>query len=261
MPPPIRFKVAELVEEVRLMQGLAGKFLENEDLGALANVKEQVERLSYTQQKTTIATRANWPIRTKRCNGGYERQEGGQYKDLFGELTFRWELKPLGQASKTRGTTREAELAGIASSVVRLKVGQGESNVPVASWRMELGDNVSPGAFFHAQIPDTTGPISVEANQTPLTMWPTWLPVPRLPIPPITPMLALEFALGELFRDKWRDHIGGGGHDADRWRSLQRERYVRFYDWQKKIAETSGLGSPLTSVINAKPEYDIFVRR
>ena len=259
MPQPIRFKVAELVEEVALMEQLAGKFLDNANPGVLAHVKDQLEQLRYAQQKIKVATTAGWPIRTMQCDGGYERKEGGQRKDLFGELTFQWELKPLGPASRGRGTSRLAEIAGIASSVIRLKVVQDGSNVAVASWRMELGDNVSPGAFFHAQIPDTTEPTSSDENQTPPTMWPTWLPVPRLPIPPMTPMLALEFTLEELFRDKWRNHIGGGGHHADRWRSLQRERYVRFYEWQRKVADASGSGSPLLSVIDAKPQFDLFL--
>ena len=238
------------------MEHLAGTFLENEDPGVLANVREQFEQLRYAQQKMTIATNTGWPIRTKPCNGGYERQEGGQRKDLFGELTFQWELQPLGQANRRRENARQAELAGVASSVVRLKVVEDGCHVSVASWRMELGDNVSPGAFFHVQIPDATHSVS---EQTTPTMWPTWLPVPRFPIPPITPMLALEFTLEELFREKWRNHIRGGGHHVEAWRSLHKGRYMRFYDWQKRVAETSGSGSPLLSVIDSKPRFDIFL--
>ena len=72
--------------------------------------------------------------------------------------------------------------------------------------------------------------------------WPHWLPVPRLPIPALTPMLALEFTLAEIFQDCWPRHLASGGYEVDKWRALQQRRYVSYFEWQKKMAETSGPG-------------------
>ena len=40
------------------------------------------------------------------------------------------------------------EVVGIASTVARLKINHGGTMVDIASWRMEFGDNLSPGAFL-----------------------------------------------------------------------------------------------------------------
>ena len=259
MTEALRFKVADLVDEVIVMERLARKFLAAEAGEILPKVKEQFETLFHQTHKTTIAVDAGWPIRTKPCNGGYERDEGGTRKDLFAELVFKWELCPLGTATGKGQRHRQVEIAGIASSVVRLKIIRDESDVTIASWRMEFGDSASPGAFFHAQIPDTMESAGSDQCPPELNMWPPWLPIPRLPILPITPMLALEFTLGELFRDGWRTHLASGGHDVSHWRSLQTKRLVNYFEWQKKNAQTSGPGSPLLGVIDAKPKYNLFL--
>ena len=259
MTASLRFEAADLVTEVDLMQKLAGKFLLADATEILLGVKEQIDRLRYSTQETTIAVNANRPIRTKPCNGGYERKNGGARKDLFGELLFKWELRPLGKASNKRAAKRQVEIAGIASSVVRLRIDHQGEKVVVASWRMEFGDGNSPGAFFHAQIPDTLGGSSQEEEPTCKQMWPSWLPVPRLPIPPITPMLALEFILAEIFQEGWPAHLASGGYDVDRWRVLQRRRYVSYFEWQRKNVETSGQGSPILAIKDAKPTSEFFV--
>ena len=82
----------------------------------LKNVVSQLETLRYRGDETTVAVAPEWPIRTIACNGGYERAEGGAYKDLFAELTFKWQLRPLGDASKKPQARRRVEVAGITST-------------------------------------------------------------------------------------------------------------------------------------------------
>ena len=255
MTAPLRFRVVDLADEVELMQKLAVSFLEPGVNGVLSNVKDDIETLYHRTQVISISVDANWPIRTVPCNGGYERNEGGTRKDLFGELLFKWELHPLG----ARGRKRQVEVAGIASSVARLKVDHQGHEVAIASWRMEVGDLNSPGAFFHAQIPDSLGGSGQPANSACPQMWPPWLPVPRLPIPPMTPMLALEFMLAEIFRDSWLQHLESGGYEVDRWRTLQQERFERYFEWQRKNAEVSGEGSPILAIRDAKPDPELLL--
>lgn len=259
MTSALQFYVADLSAEVLLMEKLSANFLEQGARGVLAEVKSQIESLKSISQKITIGVDDNRPIRTIVCNGGYERNKGGQCKDLFGEIVFKWELLPKGNPNKKQGGNRLVEVAGIASSVARLNVDRGGHKTTLASWRMEFGDSISPGAFFHVQIPDTL-PTSTNTGQPPkLEKWPEWLPVPRIPIPPITPMLALEFTLGEIFGEQWRDHLGSGSHEASRWRNLQRQRYLRYFDWQKQNVDKSSLGSPLLAMTAAKPHWDFFL--
>ena len=259
MTSPLRFEVADLVTEVELMRELSGKFLVADASDILIGIKDQFDGLRYSNQNTTIQVNTARPIRTKPCNGGYERGNGGTYKDLFGELLFKWELRPLGVASSKLAARRQVEVAGIASSVARLKIERQGVTALIASWRMEFGDSNSPGAFFHVQIPDTLPGSDGEREPAPQQMWPRWLPVPRLPIPAMTPMLALEFILAEIFQEDWPQHLASGGYAADRWRTFQLRRYVAYFEWQKKNVEVSGKGSPILSMKDAKPAAEFFL--
>ena len=151
------------------------------------------------------------------------------------------------------------EVAGITSTVARLKINYEGTALDVASWRMEFGDDASPGAFFHAQIPDAWDASAQEDQGYPPTRWPHWLPVPRLPIPVLTPMLALEFTLAEIFQDRWPQHLSSGGYEVDKWRALQQSRYVSYFEWQRENADTSGSGSPILATKGAKPAWDLFL--
>ena len=259
MTSPVQFYVSDLAAEVSLMERLASKFLERESIGILAGVRSQIENLKSSRQQITIGVDESRPIRTIACKGGYERNKGGECKDLYGEILFKWELLPKGSPIKKQGGNRLVEIVGIASSVARLNVERGGCKVTLASWRMEFGDSVSPGSFFHVQIPDTLASATVGQDNLPLEKWPHWLPVPRIPIPPITPMLALEFTLGEIFREEWRAHLKSGAPEVNGWRSLQKKRYLRYFEWQRKNVDASGIGSPLVSIIDAKPCSGFFL--
>ena len=92
------------------MRKLAINFLEEGTAGVLQNVIEQLETLRYRRDETTscLCRSPDWPIKSIACNGGYERDDGGSYKDLFAELVFQWHLRPLGDASK-KAQARDAE--------------------------------------------------------------------------------------------------------------------------------------------------------
>ena len=271
MTGPLQFELRELTEEVKLMRKLAANFLDTGTGDVLKNVEDQLETL-YSRREgaiVSVGVSPSRPIKTIPCEGGYERGCGGAYKNLFAEIVFKWQLQPLGQASKKpksqaskkRKENRRVAVAGIASTVARLKINHERETVDVASWRMEFGDDVSPGAFFHAQIPDTLETSQQEHQADTIGKWPHWLPVPRLPIPALTPMLGLEFTLAEIFQDRWPQHLASGGFEANKWRVLQQSRFVKYFEWQKENAEKSASGSPILDTKRAKPDWNMFLSR
>ena len=259
MTGPLQFKLRELIEEVELMEKLAAAFLDEGTADVLKGVAGQLETLRHWREETPMSVSPKWPIKTIPCEGGYERDNGGAYKGLFAELVFMWQLQPLGKPSKRRQANRYVEVAGITSTVARLKIDHEGTPVDVASWRMEFGDDQSPGAFFHAQIPDASETSHQEHQASPFGKWPHWLPVPRLPIPVLTPMLGLEFTLAEIFQDRWPEHLASGRHEVNRWRVLQRRRFVNYFEWQRRNAAKSGSGSPILATKCAKPACDMFL--
>jgi hypothetical protein len=71
-------------------------------------------------------------------------------------------------------------------------------------------------------------------------------------------MLAIEFVLGELFQEEWRDHVGSVGgivrqSDIDHWRNLQEERLLAFLDWQRDSLLSAAFGTPLQTLKWGKP--------
>ena len=130
----LQFEVHELINEVELMRKLANDFLEEGTINVLRGVVEQLETLRHRHEETTMSVGPEWPIKTIACNGGYERDDGGTYKDLFAELVFKWQLRPLGDASKKPQARRRVEVAGIASTVARLKINHEGTPVDIASW-------------------------------------------------------------------------------------------------------------------------------
>lgn len=242
------------------MKGLAEPFLRPDSLCVLDHLNSQIQTLHYGTKPLCLEVKPSWPIRTIECNGGYERLEGGRHKTLHAELAFVWEVCPLGQPSKKSGARRLFEVAGKASTVASLHVTHEGETSKLASWRMEFGDDVSPGAHFHAQIPDTLRSGSeTDAPLKELRMWPSWLPVPRLPIPAFTPMLALEYVLAEVFQDQWPARLKSDPHGIGKWRDLQRRRLSAYFRWQQKISNSEDVLTPLIAVKNAKPSPDMFL--
>lgn len=76
----------------------------------------------------------------------------------------------------------------------------------------------------------------------------------------MSPFLAVDFALGELFQDRWTKHAIKEGHHTNRWRSLHRDRLVRFFEWQAKRVKDS-VGSPWIALKPAKPPRELLVAK
>ena len=151
-----------------------------------------------------------------------------------GEMSWTWEISPLRPKAKPKAAPDAFDVNGIASAKIQIRKATDENADVLATWKVELGAVDSPGCYFHSHI---AGDLSI----------------PRIPSLFVTPMAALEFLLGELFQDRWAEHVSNDSHDVQFWRSTQVKSLVQVLDWKKKKIE-SGVGSPWIALKRAKPE-------
>lgn len=234
----LEFNVAELEHEIEDIRDFASKFLAPE-------AATRLEQLRYQLAPLRDAGGGSWtiaqdqPLATRQTNQ-YNKGRGEQ---VWGEVTAVWELTRVGGRR-----SNVVALSGIASSrvcIVRSRNGETES---VAAWRMEIGDEKSPGCHFHIQL--------VGAGDE--GVFPSWLPVPRLPGFLPTPASALEFVLGELFQDEWIEHVSQSRPTIQSWAALQRRRMQGVMQWQlAEIESKDDLGVPWSLLKRAKPTANL----
>ena len=164
-------------------------------------------------------------------------RQGGQ--KIHAVISGTWDLRPLEK--------REVEFCGKASTKIALY----DSNNPdtrLAMWRLELGDEKSPGCYVHAQILG-------DSDKPP---FPEFVPIPRLPSLFVTPMSAVEFVLGELFQDEWAKATISNANDTLYWRELQKKRLQKLLSWYQDQMKNLA-SSPWVALKKAKPKSDMFL--
>jgi hypothetical protein len=164
-------------------------------------------------------------------------------------LAFKWQVLRV-RPKKHKSPAEQFELVGIASTVVRVVQvdSEGADRDEIAMWRTEVGDAQSPGCHFHVQIRG-------ENEELP---FPKSLSVPRLPTCLTTPMAAMEFMLGELFQERWRERVSAQTNVLNAWRSIQVSRMEKLFEWHLKEIRDSHT-SPWLALKGAKPQRNIFV--
>jgi hypothetical protein len=247
--PGIRFGIAQMLQELESASTLTRAFTENGDY-VFARVKTQLESLRDERNGASVAWEIprSAPLRTIESAGEYE--SGGRGAKVSGELSFVWEIKRL-PTVRRRDPAKEFQLVGKASTVARVFASEtnGSKREELAMWRIEVGDDNSPGCHFHVQIrgEEDDGP------------FPKRLSVPRLPTCLASPMAALEFLLAELFQDAWRRNVSAETDALKRWRSIQSERMCKLFEWQSRTVSGVNQGSPWSKLKLAKPPADIFI--
>ncbi|MGH2617264.1 MAG: hypothetical protein ACRDJC_18685 [Thermomicrobiales bacterium] len=188
--------------------------------------------------------------RSKTSEGEFEPNGKGA-RSVYGEITSIWQIQPVRERGREHQPAQTFMLAGKVSTRVAIReVSRGKGSPELAMWRMEIGDEASPGAFFHIQV----------LGQTNRLPFPQNLPIPRLPTVMFTPMLAFDFLLGELFQESWPMNTAGTKHrgDVQRWRAIQLRRLKRLLEWQIDQIQTKG-GSPLSLMKALQPPSDLFL--
>lgn len=238
------FNYAEIERELDSIEHLAAPFLERGHEAVFGVLRSDLEN-----SKTRAGTEVGWgipehqPLKTTLSEGEYEIDKKGL--DVFADLTSTWAITPVG----ARGGPRTFAVTGNASTRIRIHARDEDSlDREIAMWRMEIADIKAPGCHFHAQVLG-------QGDEPP---FPHALSIPRLPIFMATPLVALEFVLGELFQTRWAQRAGESGGAADVWSGIQANRWLRTLAWQQELI-TKRASSPWIALKLAKPKAEMFV--
>ena len=246
MPGPI-FYFRNFRGEIEAMRHLAdsGKFLTSSSVTRLERFQEAFDRAQRGATVHRIEISKDYPIETYPSPGDY-RPGGREGRQLIGELSICWYIRPIGPRKKKIGfpsfivDTEE----GIASTRIVIKaLGNGYDELEEkAVWRSDIRTTHGPGCFYHIQVLG-------ESDDTP---FPDFMGIPRFPDPFTTPMAVLEFLLCELFPERWAKHLSGGEFLCGEWRESQKKFWLARLEAQRKaVSNTSS--SPWLSILSWSP--------
>lgn len=242
------FPFSDLISECEAIKAYATGFLDKTSLEVLSEAKSTLQ--SIASGRNTALTKwqvpADRPLRTVWSNGESQPLNRSAHR-VRAEFSFVWEIRKLTDGKWHNG--KHFLLEGLASTVTNLVRESDQGGNLVARWTTDVGDANSPGTHFHFQVnrPDS--------NELP---FPKSLDIPRLPAPLMSPFLVVEFALGELFQDRWRRHSLIENRHSNRWRTLHQTRALNFLRWQTTRVEAF-TGSPWMALKLAKPPRELLV--
>ena len=225
----LQFTISELVHETRALKDIAVKYLDQNSIWVLDTLRSNIESI-WSAEENSIHQLKLQPLHTTSAN------VNGQM--IYAVCTGIWDVMPLGNNSKKNHASRKIRFCGIASTKIELHQKNGVTE-PIAMWRLELGTHDSPGCYFHAQIHE-------------------YPPIPRLPSLFVTPMASIEYVIGELFHDDWKQTAMSNSGDVPYWRKLQKDRLNRLLGWYKdSLAKVDS--SPWMDLKVKKPEERMFI--
>lgn len=212
------------------MEALGKGFFDSETSWVLGDLRRDLQGIATGSEQKTFSLELKC-LRTMPSNQ-YDRRVG---KDIHAVITGIWQLRRSGR--------REVEFCGKASTKIELYASDDHPYNPymrLALWRLELGDEKSPGCYVHAHFLGA-------------------LPIPRLPSLFITPMSAIEFVLGELFQNEWAKAVAiRNNSNVDYWRARQKDRLQKLFLWYNEQMENAD-SSPWIALKKAKPQSDMFL--
>jgi hypothetical protein len=236
----LRLRIADLRREMVAVPTLAEPFLSPEGSRRLQEAQRPLAaHAARPNTPFTWEISRETPVTTKPSKGEYE-QKGDKGPHVVGTLSFRWHLRTGAKP------VREVYLVDNASTELRIVDADGTL---LRSWKMDVGLKDAPGTCFHTQI-DASQSGSSSSD---------WLPVPRLPAFPPTPMSCLELLLSELFQTEWRKRVERETQEMQDWRGIQRGRLSSFLHWQLEAIDQT-IGSPLMH-LKAFPRSDVLMPR
>lgn len=241
------FRFIDLIHECEALKTYASDVLDKKTWQVLSEAKGNLESFQSSANKK----RFQWKIPEDRplCTNwsdGESQPNGRSGYRIRAKFSFVWEVRKLDEA-KWKG--KFFLLDGIASTVTTIVDERDGAERCLARWAVEVADQASPGVHFHFQVKGSDG------EEPP---YPRSLDIPRLPAPLMSPFLAIDLALGELFQDRWKKHALSETKDTNRWRELHRERLKRFFNWQAQTVKDC-VGSPWMALKLAKPHRELLV--
>lgn len=229
------FPFKDFMDECDTLKAYAGAVLDRDTTWVLDQAREILVSIQGSTDRTTRwSIFEEHPLCTTWSAG--ESQPGNKSAHrIRAKLSFAWDIKPLRE--KKGKTPKCFFLDGLASTRVTLVK---EEDQPLTQWTVDIGDHQSPGTHFHFQLGGA-------------------LDVPRLPALAMSPFLVMEFVIGELFQDRWKELAAAESPHTHRWRSLHQKRLQRFFEWQRNcVVDDRSSGSPWMALKRAKPPSDLF---
>jgi len=171
--------------------------------------------------------------------GAYEWGDRRGGLTVYGVISGRWDVKPLGNSSRKGKIKpgRKIEFCDNVSTTVEIR--DAETNNCVVKWNIDIATTDSPGCYFHMQIPNR-------------------IPIPRIPSLFVTPMAAIEFVIGEMFQDEWESATSSDTANPVMWRALQAKRLKKLLHWQREVLDGI-LATPWMALKRAKPNGELFL--
>lgn len=246
LPRGLQFSFADLYHEIECIKHIANGFLESSSLGVvLPRLKKDLENIQFGEsQGGRWGISRGSPLTTKTSYGSYARGHEGEL-NIFATMSFVWEVA---RVPIRKGIPTHFSLDGLASTCFTLFNATAKKDLEkgqaLAAWNLDVGSHNSPGIHFHVQLHH-----AFQAPELPKT-----LDVPRLPAFAMTPLLALEALLADLFQDDWASEAVRGDQQHQTWNKIQRRRLKAFFEWQQMILAQRSAGSPWIILKQVKPE-------
>lgn len=237
------FPLVELEREIRSIKSLGRELLDPSRIWVLDRYLEELRSVGGASDAESYRVNLEGLL-TMPSDGEYETKNRRGGEKIFAVIDGAWDIRPVGAR---RSGAREIEFCGIASTRIDL-YSCSDPSASLAMWRLELGSHDSPGCYVHAQILG-------DSDEPP---FPKSVPIPRLPSLFVTPMSAVEFALGELFLDRWAGMTAKNSAPAREWHALQKMRLTCLLSWYQRELNGSR-SSPWMVLKAAKPERETFL--
>lgn len=242
------FPFKALIDECEALKAYASDVLDKKSLSALSEAKSALENVQVSRTTGTVrwGIPREQPLCTVWSDGECQPGNRSKYR-LRAKFSFVWEIRRLDEDKWVRG--KYFLLDGLASTITTLVEEEDGAERCLASWAVEVGDHASPGTHFHFQV---------KGSDTEEAPFPKSLDIPRLPAPLMSPFLAIDLALGELFQDRWKRYAVTEGKETNWWRSIHQDRLLRFFGWQTECVKNC-IGSPWMALKLAKPRRELLV--
>jgi hypothetical protein len=236
----LKFQYAEVSREIEALRFLARPLLDQHGDNILTTMGRE---LAATRE---LGRPAVWsspdylpPLRT-RPTRNYHKADAHKGTEVVGQVEFNWEIEPDGDAFAVCGNTS-----------IRIRILDAASGSELAMWRLEMGIEGAPGCFFHAQI----------LGESEAPPFPSWLPVPRLPMHILTPPAAVEYLLAEVFQGSWPAAIASNPGRTSHFASIQLHRWERWLIWQQGVLRQDTATTPWAAIKAATPPSDLLAGR
>lgn len=231
MPVPLRFTFEQFHREVDAMSRISRRFMEAGADSIFRRLLTSLDQIGSAGRPARWDAPEGSPLVT--CPSSEYEPGGKTAFAVRGEICWTWAISPVRRRPKSKSPPDAFDVNGIASTKIRIRKINANNEV-LSTWKVELGAIDSPGCYFHSHLDGD-------------------LCIPRIPSLFITPMATLEFLLGELFQDRWAEHVSSDSDEVRFWRSTQVNSLVQMLEWKRKKIE-SGVGSPWMALKRAKPE-------